>query len=275
MMHFFGNVGKFVCLSGFQDIVYQAGMCSEGAIKKVLSGKAYNSCWIIHEIVAEAINRLFEKAHINLSPSNKNTLEKNIRNEEEDHESKLNHNEFKSYYQSYFELKKKSLSGEFGATTQFWMTYQEIIDLIHQLHYAINVNDFSLRLSSWEELLKLSFTMNKQNYSRYGTYYVLQLRSLDSTHPGARQEIEEKGISVCRNDFGIRQSIDGAGEQTSMRSSKTAGGIKNSATQQSTYERWVMSRPGQAEYVMALKEKVGLRLGKVYGQWKLRTMRNV
>ena len=77
------------------------------------------------------------------------------------------------------------------------------------------------------------------------------------THPGARQEIEEKGISVCRNDFGIRQSIDGAGEQTFMRSSKTAGGIKNSVTQQSTYERWVMSRPGQAEYVMALKEKVG------------------
>ena len=119
MMHFFGNVGKFVCSSGFQDIVYQAGMCSEGAIKKVLSGKAYNSCWRIYEIVAEAINRLFEKANINLSPSNKNTLEKKIRNEEEDHESKLNSKEFKSYYQSYFELKKKSLSGEFGATTQF------------------------------------------------------------------------------------------------------------------------------------------------------------
>ena len=98
--------------------------------------------------------------------------------------------------------------------------------------------------------------MNKQNYSRYGTYYTTQLRSLDKTHPGAREELEIKGLSVCRNEYGIRQSIDGSGEQTFMRSSKTAGGIKNSVTQLHTYERWVMSRPGQAEYVMALKEKL-------------------
>ena len=86
----------------------------------------------------------------------------------------------------------------------------------------------------------------------------MQLRSVDKTHPGAREEIEKKGMSVCRNEYGIRQSIDGAGELTFMRSSKTAGGIKNSVTQLATYERWVMSRPGQAEYVLALKEKLGL-----------------
>ena len=51
-----------------------------------------------------------------------------------------------------------------------------------------------LRLTSWEELLKLSFAMNKQNYSRYGIYYIRQLRSLDSAHPGARKGIEEKGF---------------------------------------------------------------------------------
>ena len=32
------------------------------------------------------------------------------------------------------------------------------------------------------------------------------------------------------------------------------GDIKNIATQDSTYEKWVLSRPGQAEYVAALKE---------------------
>ena len=36
------------------------------------------------------------------------------------------------------------------------------------------------------------------------------------------------------------------------------GGIKNFATQDSTYEKWVLSRPGQAEYVAALKQVTGM-----------------
>ena len=95
------------------------------------------------------------------------------------------------------------------------------------------------------------------NYSRYGSYYTMILRSIDTLHPGAWEELQNRGLSVCRNENGIRQSIDGAGEQTFMRSSKTAGGIKNSVTQQATYQRWVMSRPGQAEFLMSLKEKLG------------------
>ena len=98
-----------------------------------------------------------------------------------------------------------------------------IIDLIHQLHFTININDYYLHLETWEELMVLSFTMNKQNYARYGTYYLTQMGSLDSTHPGAHEEIQEKGISVCRNSTGVWQSIDGTGEQTFMRNSKTAG----------------------------------------------------
>ena len=56
-----------------------------------------------------------------------------------------------------------------------------------------------------------------------GTYYLTQIGSLDSTHPGAHEEIQEKGISICRNNTGVRQSIDGTGEQTFMRNSRTAG----------------------------------------------------
>ena len=53
----------------------------------------------------------------------------------------------------------------------------------------------------------LSFTMNKQN-ARYGTYYLTQVGSLGSTHPGAHGDIQEKGISICRNNTGVRQSME-------------------------------------------------------------------
>ena len=154
---------------------------------------------------------MFQKANVKLSPSVNTSLVDSIKTNIRNPENSLPCECFPKYFKTYSEIKNRCLAGEFGSTAQYWMVYQKINDLIHQLHYAINVNDYFLRLASWEELLTLSFVMNKQNYSRYGTYYVLQLRSIDSTHPGARQEIEEKGVSVCRNEFGIRQSIDGAG----------------------------------------------------------------
>ena len=72
---------------------------------------------------------------------------------------------------------------------------------------------YYLRLEAWEKLMVLSFTLNKQNYARHGTYYLTQMGSLDSTHPGAHEEIQEKGISFCRNSTDVRQSIDGTGNK--------------------------------------------------------------
>ena len=97
-----------------------------------------------------------------------------------------------------------------------------ITDLIHQLHFAININDYYLRLETWEELIVLSFTMNRQNYSRYGTYYLTQMGSLDSTQPGAHEEVQEKVISVCRNNTGVRNQLMEPGANF-MRNSRTAG----------------------------------------------------
>ena len=115
------------------------------------------------------------------------------------HQSLLDSADFDNYNAVYQEMKRKALNGDLGCTTQFWMMYQEMIDLIHQLHYAINVNDFHLRLSAWEHLLRLSFTMKKQNYSSFGTLYLLMLCSLKETNPGAFEDLQEKGLSIYRN----------------------------------------------------------------------------
>ena len=76
-----------------------------------------------------------------------------------------NSKEFEEYYAKYVEIQKRNAE-EFGVTAKYWMMYVRIIDLIHQLHFAININDYYLRLETWEVLMVLSFTMNKQNYVR-------------------------------------------------------------------------------------------------------------
>ena len=56
-----------------------------------------------------------------------------------------------------------------------------------------------------------------KKYGRCGTYYINFLENIENAHPGAVEEIRDKGLSVRRNAVRI------AGEQTYMRSAKTAG----------------------------------------------------
>ena len=48
-----------VAVSGFEDVLFQAGLCSSGCISRVMSGKHYNRCFRVHETLAEALERRF------------------------------------------------------------------------------------------------------------------------------------------------------------------------------------------------------------------------
>ena len=174
-------------------------------------------CWRIHEVVAEAISRFFQEQYV--APF---IWEKLVEQSNSDHTTLKNYKEFEEYYAKYVEMQKGWNAGEFGVKAKYWMLCVRITDLIHQLHFAININDYYLRLETWEELIVLSFTMNRQNYARYGTYYLTQMGSLDSTQPGAHEEVQEKVISVCRNNTGVRNQLMEPGANF-MRNSRTAG----------------------------------------------------
>ena len=53
------------------------------------------------------------------------------------------------------------------------------------------------------------FTLNKTSYSTNGSYYIQQLISLDRTHPGCKELIEIKGVSVqAKDECPLRTAID-------------------------------------------------------------------
>ena len=85
----------------------------------------------------------------------------------------------------------------------------------HKFHFAIDKNDFDLRLHMWKESLPSCFAMNKQNYAPYGSYYCKQQENMELLYSGAKDELQQKGLAVYRNKVNIGQSIDGAGEQPS------------------------------------------------------------
>ena len=221
MMAFFGVIGRFVESSGFEDVMFQAGLCSSGSIAGVMSGKHYNRCWLVHEVFSEALERLFIEQYLPTIPK---TVEEFLLNES-DEVTANSHSDgpLKDYVTQYQTQKSKCLDREFGKTPQYWAKYMELVDHQHKLHFSINTNDYDLRMLIWKESLPLCFATSRVHYARYGTYYVNCLEYLDTTHPGARQEIEDFGLSVRRNQLGVGQSIDMAGEQSFMRNAKTAG----------------------------------------------------
>ena len=59
--------------------------------------------------------------------------------------------------------------------------------LQHQIHTAIQTNDFDMRLNAWKEMLPLHFALNKTNYARYGTWHVQPMTEVDDCYPGLRE----------------------------------------------------------------------------------------
>ena len=65
MKEIFAVLGKFVCGSGFEDVVFQTGFCSSGSFIGVLNGSHYNPYWTVHSIFAEALEHLLLRDLLN------------------------------------------------------------------------------------------------------------------------------------------------------------------------------------------------------------------
>ena len=255
MQAFFGVIGAYVSGSGFEDVVYQLGLCQPGTMKALIAGKHYNQAWMVHEAFSEAVSRIFMEKFI---PSKLLRFTNTQNTDAEEMKKLIDDKDFKIFSDHLTKVTNDGLSGILGKTAQFWLRYVARVDLLHQFHFAIQSNDFDGKLQALKSMLPFFFFFNRHHYSRYGSYYAKSLEHLDQTHPGAKEELMRIGISVKRNEKGIGQAVDLAGEQSYMRSAKTAGGLTDFQTQAATVRKWVLSRPYQAKFTEALKTMANL-----------------
>ena len=109
--------------------------------------------------------------------------------------------------QRYENFEQRVSKGEFGKTAQFWLNYLDLMRLQHQVHAAIQTNDFEMRLDAWERVLLYYFIFNEMNYVWYGSYYVQVLKQIESKYPVTHP---------------VRDAIDQRGEQTKNSDVKTS-----------------------------------------------------
>ena len=256
-------LGKLVSGSGFEDIIFQSGICSTGSLNGVIAGSQYNRCWSVHGILAESLERLlFERFIINHEVKS-NQLKKMFKYKEITYDMLNTLSTLPEVLEiaiKFETFKDEVRAGKHGRTAQFWLVYY--LDFMmnqHLLHSAIQTNDFSLRLCGLKGMMPFTFALDKQNYARYGSYYVHSLENLDITHPGCRELLEDKGISVqAQERYPCRTAIDQRGEQTINRDAKTSGGIKYFASDENSILKWTLNRAAQSKNTEALYTLAGV-----------------
>ena len=251
----FGVIGKIIKGSGFEDVVFQASVCSSGSLNGVLSGTHYNRAWTVHATVSEALERLlFERflEECNLViPDSYVAAAK-----EQDFDFPEVISSEADFFTKYQEFRQLVRDGEFGLTAQFWLSmYLDLMEKQHLIHIAVHENNFDLRTLCWKFFLPLYFSLQKVNYARYGSFYVEVLLKMEKLYPGLKDLLREKGMSVqAQEKVPLRVPIDQRGEQTLNRDAKTTGGITHFASDSTGILKWTLNRAEQANNTKALLE---------------------
>ena len=118
MKEVFAILGKLVTGSGFEDIIFQAGLCSAGSLNGVVAGSHYNRCLKVHSLLSETLERLlFEKliatadnVHI---PEVLNTRQQ-FATTEEHYESMANDQNVEAFLKVYSQFEEDVRRGDHG-----------------------------------------------------------------------------------------------------------------------------------------------------------------
>lgn len=145
--------------------------------------------------------------------------------------------------------------------------------------------DWELHLSAFRRMLPWFYACDKVNYARYGTAYWLEMKSLETTHPGLLLYTKMSLPCFCKKNYnhvsailtGIlselssnfsvqRQnnhgfaavSCDQTIEQTVNRDSKTKGGLVGFSMNRTSVHRWLLSQAERAAVTQRCKSMSGM-----------------
>ena len=129
------------------------------------------------------------------------------------------------------DFKERVCKGAQGKLAQFQIIYKDRIWLMLQFQRATKENNWwDLHLESLEDMCRMFFAYDHQNYSRYTALCLLTIRNLHSSHPRTEELLRQKEISVNRSDVPTsRSAIDTTIEQTINHHTRSHGALLLSA----------------------------------------------
>ncbi len=82
----------------------------------------------------------------------------------------------------------KVLKDELGPTAAFWLSFLEMMDILFAFTRSVKLGNWELHLEATRRMIPWFFAYDRPNYSRFLTYYWMEMIQLPTTHPNIHQE---------------------------------------------------------------------------------------
>ena len=129
--------------SRFEDMIFQAEVCSSGSLNGVLSGSYYNRCWTVHSAFEEALKRLLLERFLSKCDVSIPEMFSQIAQEPD---SPTIDDMCVAFIRKYGEFKQSVCDGKLGKIPQFWLVlYLDLMRTQNWARLAVHDNNLDLR----------------------------------------------------------------------------------------------------------------------------------
>ena len=196
---FFSATGKYIAKSGGPHLLNQSRILEKASLKGFLTGKGYNRCSRIYQILAAAILHFieFDSRFNNESLSIINEELKFIK-EEKKIDFRYFSKEATEFLDGYLLFSRDNLEGKYELTAQYWMGYIEMLHLYHEFSRSIQTGDLDLYIHCLPKITNYLFTFNHHNYARWLVSFHNNLLKLKTTHLEVHKEFTSGCFSLKR-----------------------------------------------------------------------------
>lgn len=265
----FGALGTFVQESGIEFLLTESGTLAEGSLPAFLKGKIYNRCTRLHQIVANALEKLLFEKYLSttVSQDDSNALLETLisvptGNTSPENDLK-NDDFFQHYLQEYDDFVKDAINGKYGPTCAFWSIYIYIVNRLHrQLQRAIHTNDITQYQSVLPQIIDIFFSLNRPNYARWGCLFLDKLKTISDQH---KNILDTGAFTIRRTPHNYaRSAIDITLEQTVNRDAASPlKGIVAFRNSNNAVSRWAITSTQRSTVVSELKHMTGQDVGNL------------
>ena len=120
--------------------------------------------------------------------------------------------EYEDIMIKYMDYTDSTLRGEYGNMARYWMTYVHLVLIYHKFN---NIELFIHAPIALRQMIPVSFTANRLNYSRWKVHYYFNLINMEETQAGITEVLANGALSIHRTDKSFSRSpIDLTLEQT-------------------------------------------------------------
>ena len=259
--------GKRFRDAGLLDTLMESGVAGPASASSALDGGQYNRGVRYHKVVAEALERLRWKAFVDTTGEDQladfRTSLSPAFSEVQSCITSDNVSVLKSSPEL-LNLAKKyrkfcQEQGEVSQSFSFWSSYIEMVSLLLRFIRASRIADWKLHLQCVFRMAPWCFAYERQNYTRFMSFYWVQMVQLAATHPAAHAFLQEGGFSVQGSENSFAQvASDQAIEQSINRATKTTGGIVSFSRHLATVQRWILTSHDRAAVTDLCLEHCGL-----------------